>query len=140
MVKEINKDISTLTQRSEPFDFDSDADAELLKDLLDTAYAHKENCAGLAAIQIGVPKRLILVRQGNKFIPFINPIIINKSQKTYLAEEGCLSVEGQHWVRRHHSIKVLYSQANNKTCIKEFNGFTAEIIQHEVDHCNGILI
>lgn len=138
MVREIVKDTAILTQKSERFVIGQDE--HLIKDMLDTANAHKDRCVGLACIQIGVAKRVILVRQGDKFVPFINPMIVNKSAKTYVAEEGCLSIEGVRSVKRHYSIKLIYTDRNGKTKSGEFNGFTAEIIQHECDHLNGILI
>lgn len=140
MIKEINKDIETLSQKSVLFSLTEDLDGELLRDMLDTAYAHKDNCVGLAAIQIGVPKRVILVRQGNTFTPFINPLIIQKSSQTYCADEGCLSLDGLRSVKRHKSIKVMWTEPNGKKRVREFKGFIAQIIQHEVDHCDGILI
>lgn len=140
MIKEINKDIESLSTKSIAFDLNDDLDGELLRDMLDTAEAHKENCVGLAAIQVGVPKRVILVRQDDKFIPFINPMIIKKSSTTYLADEGCLSLDGTREVKRHHRIKVMWTEPSGKKRVREFNGFTAQIIQHEVDHINGVLI
>ena len=140
MVKVINKDTESLSQKSVPFDLTSDADGELLRDMLDTAEAHKENCVGLAAIQVGVAKRAILVRMGDKFVPFLNPMIIHKSTQTYYADEGCLSLDGTRSVKRHRTIKVMWTELNGKRRVREFNGFTAQIIQHEVDHCNGVLI
>lgn len=140
MVKEINKDIESLSQKSVAFDLNDDLDGELLRDMLDTANAHKENCVGLAAIQVGVPKRVILVRQGDDFIPFINPMIIHKHPRTYVAEEGCLSLDGTRSVKRHRFIKVMWTEPNGKKRVREFGGFTAQIIQHEVDHLNGTLI
>lgn len=140
MIKVINKDTESLSQKSMPFDLTSDADGELLRDMLDTAEAHKENCVGLAAIQVGVAKRAILVRMGDKFVPFLNPMIIHKSPQTYYADEGCLSLDGTRSVKRHRTIKVMWTEPNGKRRVREFNGFTAQIIQHEVDHCNGVLI
>ena len=138
MVKEINKDTESLKQKSQSFIFGEDD--YLITDMLDTANAHKENCVGLACIQIGVPKRVILVRQGLSFTPFINPVIIKKSTSTYLAEEGCLSLDGTRQVKRHRTVKVMWQDTKGKQKVREFNGFTAQIIQHEVDHCNGLLI
>lgn len=138
MVREIIKDTEILTQKSEKFVIGQDE--HLIKDMLDTAYEHKERCIGLACIQIGVPKRVILVRQGEKFVPYINPMIVSKSTKTYISKEGCLSVEGVHSVKRHFSIKLLYTDRNGKTRSGNFNGLLAQIIQHECDHLNGILI
>lgn len=138
MIRDINKDIESLSQKSEQFIFGEDD--YLIEDMLDTAEAHKENCVGLACIQIGVPKKVILVRQGDKFVPFINPMIIKKSHGTYEADEGCLSLEGARRVRRHNSVKVVWTTREGKRKMQEFNGFTAQILQHEIDHCNGILI
>lgn len=138
MIKDINKDTDSLSQKSLPFVLGEDD--YLIKDMLDTAEAHKENCVGLACIQIGVPKKVILVRQGDKFIPFINPMIIKKSHGTYEADEGCLSLEGTRRVRRHNSVKVVWTTREGKRKVQEFNGFIAQILQHEIDHCNGILI
>ena len=138
MVREIIKDPSILTKKSESFDFEHDM--PILQDMLDTAEFHKDNCAGLAAIQIGVPKRIILVRQGDKFMPFINPAITMKSRETYMTEEGCLSLESKHRVERHYSVMVSYMTKNGKKKVQQFSGYIAQIIQHEVDHLNGVLI
>lgn len=138
MVKKIVKDEKILKQQSEPFVFGKDD--YLISDLIDTANAHKDNCAGLACIQIGIPKRVILVRQNDDFVPFINPMIIKRSPKTYIAKEGCLSLDGIRTVKRHHSIKVMWTTQNGKRKVQEFNGYIAEILQHEIDHCKGVLI
>jgi peptide deformylase len=138
MVREIIKDPVILTQKSEPFIFGQDD--HIVQDMLDTAEAHKENCVGLAAIQIGEPKRVILVRQGDNFVPFINPAVVKKSPDTYYTMEGCLSLEGVRNVRRHRSVMVSWTATNGKKKVKEFNGFTAQILQHEIDHLNGVLI
>ena len=138
MIRDIVKDTAVLQQKSLPFVFEEDE--FLIPDLLDTAKAHGENCVGLAAIQIGIPKRVILVRFGKNFIPFINPMIIHKSTKTYEADEGCLSLEGTRRVKRHKSVKVVWTEPSGKKRVQEFIGFPAQILQHEIDHCNGILI
>lgn len=138
MIRDINKNIESLSQKSEQFIFGEDD--YLIEDMLDTAEAHKENCVGLACIQIGVPKRVILVRMGDKFIPFINPVIVKKSPNTYEADEGCLSLDGTRRVRRHYSVKVMATDRTGKRKMQEFNGFIAQILQHEIDHCNGVLI
>lgn len=140
MVKYINKDTESLSQKSVPFDLNDDLDAELLRDMIDTANAHRDNCVGLAAIQVGVPKRVILVRQGDTFVPFINPMIIKRSPRTYVTVEGCLSLDGERTVKRHSSIKVVWTTPGGKKKSQDFHGHLAQIIQHEVDHCNGILI
>jgi peptide deformylase len=138
MVKEIVKDTEILTQKSVSFVFGEDD--YLIQDMLDTANEHKERCAGLACIQIGIPKKIVLVKQNDKYNVFINPMIIKKSLKTYIAQEGCLSVDGIHAVKRHNSVKVMWTTAQGKKKVQEFNGFIAEIIQHECDHLQGVLI
>lgn len=138
MIKDIVKDTEILSQKSERFEFDKDD--YLIQDMLDTAEHHKDHCVGLACIQIGVAKRIILVRQNDKFIPFINPIITQRSKETYAAKERCLSLDGERAVKRHKGIKVIYTTKYNKTKCMAFSGFVAEIIQHEIDHLNGILI
>jgi peptide deformylase len=138
MEREIIKDLDVLTRKSEPFVFGEDD--MLVSDLLDTANAHKGNCVGLAAIQIGVPKRVIVVRQGDNFVPYVNPVIIKKSREIYTTTEGCLSLEGERTVKRHRSIKVMWTLPNGKKKSQEFHGLIAEIIQHEYDHLNGKLI
>lgn len=138
MVRDIIKDPGILSQKSSPFV--PAEDNHLIADMMDTANAHKDRCAGLACIQIGIPKRVILVRQEDKFVPFINPVIVKRSAKTYYTQEGCLSLDGERTVRRHSSVMVAWTDMNGKRKTKEFTGFTAEILQHEIDHCNGVLI
>lgn len=148
MVRTIIKDEQMLRQKSDKFEFTNvsdltynyGADEYLIQDIIDTAEAHKDHCVGLAAIQMGIPKRLIVVKMGDKFIPMINPIILQKSKSTYMAIEGCLSLEGQRDVRRHSIIKVAYTTKDKKAKVETFKGIVAQIIQHEVDHLNGILI
>ena len=137
-IKDIVKDTAILTQKSVPFVFGED-DA-IIQDLQDTATAHEDNCAGLAAIQLGIPKRVIVVKEGNKFVTYINPVIVKRSRESYMATEGCLSLEGAHTVRRYKSVMVSYTTASGKKKSKTFDGFVAEILQHEIDHCNGVLI
>ena len=138
MVREITKDLDVLSQKSE--DFIPGLDDHLITDMLDTANAHKDNCAGLACIQIGVPKRIILVRSGDGFMVFCNPAIVKRSAKTYMATEGCLSLDGSREVKRHNSVMVSWITPKGKRNVKEFTGWIAEIIQHEVDHTYGKLI
>ena len=138
MERTIIKDIEFLKQKSEPFIIGKDD--SILIDMIDTANAHKENCVGLAGVQIGELKRVILVRNGNEFIPFINPSIIKKSGKIYFANEGCLSLDGTRTVKRWFSVMVKWTDINGKNNIKSFNGYFAEILQHEIDHLNGVLI
>ena len=147
MVKEIVKDVEILKQVSDRFEFPNISgltmnvgDEYLIQDMLDTAECLKANCLGLAAIQIGVPKRIIVVLMGNKFVPMINPVIIQKSNSTYITTEGCLSLDGLREVRRHHTIKVAYTTRKKKPKVETFKGLTAQIIQHEIDHLNGKMI
>ena len=138
MVKEIVKDIDILTKESEPFVFGEDD--ELIQDMIDTANEHSDRCVGLAAVQIGVHKRAILVKIGDKFVPMINPIIIKRSPQTYVTKEGCLSLDGTRTVKRHKSVYVVHRDVNGKKGYGDYIGFEAEIIQHEIDHLNGVLI
>lgn len=137
MVKEIVKNIDFL---SKPLGRATKDDLHIITDLLDTAEAHRDGCLGIAANQIGYNKRIIVVKMGERFIPFINPIITHKSKQTYIAEEGCLSLDGLREVKRHRSIRLTWLDSNFKSHSDVFAGLVAEIIQHEVDHCNGKLI
>ena len=120
---------------------DADAeDVQTAKDLAETLEHHKEGCVGMAANMIGVPKRIIAFYDSKKIITMFNPEITGKNQP-YETEEGCLSLlGGPRSVTRYKSIKVRYQDKFMKTHEKRFSGFTAQIIQHEVDHCNGVLI
>lgn len=137
MVREIVKDIDFLHK---PLKTANRNDLHILKDLFDTAEFHRDICIGLTANQIGYDKRIIVVKINEKFIPFINPVITKKSKQTYLAEEGCLSLDGIREVKRHVSIDLTWLDENFKSYRGTFFGMEAEIIQHEVDHCNGKLI
>ena len=136
MVKEIIKDEAFLAIPSEKA---TEEDKETVKDLVDTFEANRENCVGLAANMIGVSKRIIVVDYNGKTLVMLNPVII-KREVPYKAEEGCLSLEGTRETKRFNSIKVMYETQDFKKLIKSYTGFTAEVIQHEVDHCNGIVI
>jgi peptide deformylase len=138
VIKDIVKDEHILCKKSEPFVLGQDD--YIIQDMLDTANFHKDDCCGLAAVQIGYLKRVIIVDIDGRFAPFINPVIIAKSPKTYKATEGCLSVEGYHDVKRHETVMVAYADKRGKPHRCMYFGRTAQIIQHEVDHLNGILI
>jgi peptide deformylase len=138
MILPITKDIDTLHTVSEPASWEDDR--RVVIDLLNTAQAHEDRCAGLAAIQIGIPKRVIVVKMGSRFAAMLNPVILWRSKETYTAEEGCLSLDGTRKVKRHEAVKVGYQDRNGKRRLEQYGGMIAEIIQHEVDHCNGILI
>lgn len=115
-------------------------DKQLYIDLIETAEAHRENCVGLSAVQIGEHKRAVVVLINDKFELFINPVIVGKSSETFETEEGCLSLEGTRKVIRHRSVTVLFTTRTGKTRKQKFTGFVAQILQHEIDHCNGVLI
>ena len=139
MIKEIVKDENILTQKSDAVTFEEAQ--EIITDLLDTANAHIDDCAGLAAPQIGVNKKVIVIRNGqDSFYPMINPVVVRKIGKKFLNNEGCLSLEGTRNVERYPSVLVGYTDKNGKRITKTFNGISAIVVQHETDHLNGILI
>ena len=137
MVKPIMKDPIFLAQPSVPA---TEEDRPIARDLLDTLAAHRERCAGMAANMIGELKRII-VFEGEDGDPVLmyNPEIIKKSEP-YQAAEGCLSLEGLRPGDRWKTIKVRFQNGEFKTRVRTYTGFTAQVIQHEIDHCNGILI
>ena len=140
MERDIIRDIIFLHRKSEPACAGCAEDMAAARDLYDTLAAHQDYCAGLAANMIGVSKRILAVVSGDKIIVMLNPKINKKSGRTYTTEEGCLSLQGQRKTKRHKTIKVQWQDREMHTHIKNFTGWTAQIIQHEVDHCNGIII
>lgn len=136
MVREIMKDPIFLSQKSRDANRE---DLPVTQDLLDTLAAHKDGCVGMAANMIGVAKRIIAFDNEGTYMVMLNPEII-KCSGCYEAEEGCLSLPGVRKVKRYRSIKVRYLNTDFSIRIKTFTGWTAQIIQHEIDHCNGILI
>lgn len=136
MVKEIIHDPIRLAMKSRPATPD---DAEIAADLLDTLAANSDRCVGMAANMIGVNVRIICFDAGGKYMTMFNPEIISSSQP-YKAEEGCLSLEGKRETKRFGKIKVRFENERGQLRLMTFSGFTAQIIQHETDHCNGILI
>ncbi len=136
MVKPIVKDILFLRQKSETA---TQQDLAVVDDLLDTLKANSEHCVGLAANMIGIKKRIIVYSMGMIGVPMINPVISKKS-KPYEAEEGCLSLTGVRKTTRYESIEVDYLDRNYKKQRQTFSGWIAQIIQHEIDHCDGIVI
>ena len=136
MVRPIVKDPIFLAQKSAPA---TEADRDVGRDLLDTLAAHRDGCVGLAANMIGAARRIIAVDDGGKTLLLYNPEILRR-EGPYSAEEGCLSLAGTRTAKRYRSIKVRYQNEDLAVRIKTFTGFTAQIIQHEIDHCNGILI
>ena len=115
------------------------ADADTARDLLETLTAHADGCVGMAANMIGVAKRIIAVEAEDGYLVLFNPVILKKSGP-YNTEEGCLSLDGERKTVRYKTIKVKYFNENFKQIKRSFSDFTAQIIQHEIDHCNGILI
>ena len=136
MIQPIMKDESFLAQPSEAA---TPEDRQIALDLLETLIAHKDGCVGMAANMIGVSKCIIAFENGDDYMIMFNPRIVKCSQP-YTAEEGCLSLEGRRQTRRYKSIKVEYQNEAFQTRLKTFTGWTAQIIQHEIDHCNGIII
>jgi peptide deformylase len=136
VVREIMRDEAFLSQKAEPA---TPEDLSAAQDLLDTLTAHKDGCVGMAANMIGVNKRIIAFDNEGKYMVMLNPEIIKKSGP-YEAEEGCLSLTGIRKAKRWQSIKVQYQNEQFQTRFNTFAGWTAQIIQHEIDHCEGVLI
>ena len=136
MVCEIMRDEDFLKQVSEPA---TQADIPAADNLLETLIAHKDGCVGMAANMIGVNKRIIAFDNIGEYMVMFNPVIVKKSAP-YDAEEGCLSLTGTRKTKRYQTIKVQWQNEQFQTRIKTFTGWAAQIIQHEIDHCEGILI
>ena len=136
MERPIMKDPIFLAQKSAPATAE---DLPVAKDLLDTLIAHKDGCVGMAANMIGVARRVIVFDNDGSYMVMLNPEIV-KASGSYEAEEGCLSLTGVQRTKRYRSIKVRYQNEAMQLRLKTFTGFPAQIIQHEIDHCNGILI
>lgn len=136
MIREICRDETFLAQKAESATAD---DLGVAEDLLETLIAHKDGCVGMAANMIGVNKRILAFDNEGKYMVLFNPEVIKKSEP-YEAEEGCLSLTGTRKAKRWKSIKVEYQNEKFEPRLKTFIGFTAQIIQHEIDHCEGILI
>lgn len=136
MERPIVRDPIFLARRSIPA---TPADVPLAQDLLDTLKTHRDGCVGMAANMIGEAKRIIVFDNEGEYMTMFNPVIV-RSSGAYEAEEGCLSLPGHRKAKRYRSIKVQYQNEQFQTRLKTFTGWTAQIIQHEIDHCNGILI
>ena len=137
MVKQLMHDPVFLAQK---YAVATKEDLGIAQDLLDTLAAHKETCVGMAANMIGEAKRIIAFDNGGTYMLMLNPQII-KSSGEYETEEGCLSLlGGPRKTKRYQKIKVQYQTADFQVRLKTFEGWTAQIIQHEIDHCNGVLI
>ena len=138
MIRPIMKDPIFLGRSSESAK-NCPEDLQTARDLLETLEAHREGCVGMAANMIGVAKRIIAFDNEGSYMVMFNPVIV-KSSGPYEAEEGCLSLSGVRKAKRWQSIKVQYQNEKFQVRLKTFTGWTAQIIQHEIDHCNGILI
>ena len=136
MIRPIMRDVMFLSQPSEVA---TKADQQIMTDLVDTLNAHLDGCVGMAANMIGVRKRIIVVRMGPISMPMVNPQIVSKSGE-YEAEEGCLSLVGVRKCRRFREIEVSYQDASFLPRRQKYTGWIAQIIQHEIDHCNGVVI
>ena len=136
MIQEICKDEKFLAQKAEQATPD---DIQTATDLLETLKAHKEGCVGMAANMIGEVKRIIAFDNEGAYLAMLNPEIVSRAG-AYETEEGCLSLAGTRPATRYRTIKVSYQDLAMKPRVKTFTGFTAQIIQHEIDHCNGVLI
>ena len=137
MIKPVVHDPFFLGLKSEPA---TKEDLQVAQDLLDTLIANQAGCVGMAANMIGVRKRIIVVDNGGTYLTMFNPEIIKKTGP-YDTEEGCLSLlGGPRPCKRYQTIQVRWQTKEFKTCTRMFTGWTAQIIQHEVDHCDGVLI
>ena len=136
MIRDICRDETFLAQRAERAGLE---DLETARDLLDTLTAYKESCVGMAANMIGVKKRIIAFDNEGEYMVMLNPVIVKQSGP-YETEEGCLSLTGRRKTKRFQTIKVQWQNEKLQTRLKTFTGWTTEIIQHEIDHCDGILI
>lgn len=136
MVKPIVRDILFLGQKSEPV---TPMDVNIMMDLQDTLATHRDRCVGMAANMIGYKKRMIIVRIGFENVIMINPVLISKSEP-YETEEGCLSLEGKRKTTRYHSIEVEFQDTSFTKKKMKFDGMIAQIVLHEMDHLEGIII
>ena len=136
MVKEICKDEHFLAQKAQAA---TPEDQWIGQDLMDTLLAHQKECVGMAANMIGQDKRIIVFDNQGEYMLMYNPQILKRSDP-YQTEEGCLSLSGTRPVKRWKTIKVQYQNQQFALRIKTFTGFTAQIIQHEIDHCEGMII
>ena len=137
MIRPIVTDAMLLARKSTPA---TKTDLPVVTDLMDTVRAHRDSCVGMAANMIGVTKRIIVIQIGELCLPMLNPVIRRKFGEVYEAEEGCLSHTGVKKTKRYSSIEVEYQDTHFRKQKQVFTDFTAQVIQHEVDHCDGILI
>ena len=136
MVRELNHDPVFLGRKAAAA---TGEDLQTAQDLLDTLQFHRETCVGMAANMIGVNKRIIAFENDGEYMLMFNPVIVKKSGP-YDTEEGCLSLTGTRKAKRFQTVKVQWQNEKFQTRLKTFTGWTAEIIQHEIDHCDGVII
>ena len=136
MIRPIMRDEAFLAQKAE---LATPEDLQTAQDLLDTLKANKAACVGMAANMIGINKRIIAFDCDGTYMVMFNPVIVKKSSP-YETEEGCLSLFGRRKTKRWKSVKIQYENEQFQTRLKTFTGWTAQIIQHEIDHCEGIVI
>ena len=136
MIRPIVRDPIFLARKSAPAGAE---DAETARDLLDTLIAHREGCVGMAANMIGVAKRIIVFDDAGTYTTMFNPEILRR-EGPFEAEEGCLSLSGTRKTKRYRTVKVRYQNGQMQVRLRSFTGWTAQIIQHEIDHLDGILI
>lgn len=136
MIRPVVKNILFLGQKSE---IATKEDISVIDDLVDTLRANLEHCVGMAANMIGIKKRILVFSVGNIIVPMVNPVILKK-ENSYETEESCLSLTGFRKTMRYEIIEVEYFDRNFKKHKEIFTGFTAQIIQHEMDHFEGIII
>ena len=136
MIRDICKDEAFLARKAEPA---GPEDLPVAADLLETLEHHRDGCVGMAAHMIGVNRRIIAFDNEGTYTVMFNPEIVKKSGP-YDAEEGCLSLSGTRPARRWRSVKVRWQNEQFQVRLKTFTGWTAQIIQHEIDHCEGIII
>jgi len=137
MIRPIVTDIFSLNRKAIPA---TKEDLPVARDLIDTLQANHDRCVGMAANMIGFNKRIIVISLGGFPLVMLNPVITSHSKESYEAEEGCLSLPGERKTLRYETIDVSYQDMDLQMHRQTFSGFTAQIIQHEVDHCEGILI
>ena len=137
MIREIIKEDFLLCQKSADASIE---DKDVIQDMLDTMNAYPDICVGMAANMIGVLKRIIIIKDNNKKVIMLNPVILKTSGRYFEAEENCLCHDKANKAKRFEKIKVQYQDQFGKLKMKTYTGLTAQIIQHEIDHCNGILI
>ena len=136
MIRDICKDELFLARKAAPA---SPEDLPIAQDLLETLIAHKDGCVGMAANMIGVRKRIIAVMAGKTVLVMLNPVITGR-QIPFAAQEGCLSLDGERPCLRYQQILMEYQDEQLQRHVQRFSGFTAQVIQHEVDHLEGIII